>query len=470
VIHESFTTLATAAHGKILRGKPDLVINGHFTDTREPVRGGLYVALRGERFDGNMFAREAVEQYGAAAVLVDREQAANELPDYVSTILVDDAREGYLGIAAVHRQRLTNCLWLGVTGSVGKSTTKEMLAHVLAISKPRRRVHKAKGSFNNAVGLAKTILETDVDVGAAVLELGTNHPGEIAQLASVARPQIAVITRAAESHLEAFETVENVAREKAAILKFQEFDDTAVLNADDQYFDLWQREAPGRVICFGLAENADVRATKIILDGSSCARFVVSYKPTGEIAVCALRVPGVHQVSNALAAIGAALAANVSLEEAAASIGTFAGIERRFTIHYAGGVTVIDDAYNANPASFSAALSTLAALRAQSRYVVAGGMLELGAQSEARHRDIGAALAQLNLSGLLVVGELAAAIGTGAQAAGMLSSRVSYCATPEDAAVALGGILRAGDAVLVKGSHGIQLERCIKPLLKKLGR
>ncbi|HLX64929.1 MAG TPA: UDP-N-acetylmuramoyl-tripeptide--D-alanyl-D-alanine ligase [Planctomycetota bacterium] len=466
MIQESFTSLAHAARGKILHGKPDLLIRGHFTDTRAPVRGGLYVALRGDNFDGNRFAREAVERHGAAAVLVDSEEAAKELPENASAILVDDSREAFLSIAAVHREKLSSCLWIGVTGSVGKSTTKEILAHILSVAKPARRVHKAKGSFNNAVGLSKTILEIPTDASVAVLEIGTNHPGEIAQLSAAARPQIAVITCAAESHLEAFDTIENVAREKAAILKFQEASDTAVLNADDPFFELWQQAAFGSVLSFGLSERADIRATNIKIDDYGCARFDLAYKPAKTSVVCKLHMPGAHQVSNVLAAIGAALAAGVRLDNAAAAAETFEGVERRFAIHRAGGVTLIDDAYNANPASFRAALATLATLSAKRRFVVAGGMLELGAQSEAQHRELGASLARMNLAGLTVVGELAATIGKSAMSGGMHPFAINFLHTPEEAAITLAQILRRGDAVLIKGSHGIQLDHCVGRLLQ----
>ena len=450
----------------MLRGAPELLIRGHFTDTRSPVRGGLYVALRGERFDGNLFAREAIERHGAAAVLIDREQSLEGWPEYAGAILVEDARTAYLGIAAAHRRKLSNCLWLGVTGSVGKSTTKEMLAHILSAAKPARRVQKAQGSFNNAVGLSKTILETGAEFDAAVLELGTNHMGEIELLAEAARPQIAVITRAAESHLEAFGTVENVAHEKGAILKFQTANDTAVLNADDTFFELWKNSAKGRVLSFGLRETADVRATQIAVDEMGRARFCVTF--AGSAATCALQVSGVHQVSNALAAIAASLAAGVSLEEAASLAGTFEGIARRFAVYRHNGVTLIDDAYNANPASFKAALDTLMTLSAQRRFVVAGGMLELGEQSAARHGELGAVLAQLNLNGLVLVGDLAKAIGESAIQNGLNSSCVSFHQNPEEAAATLAPLLRPGDAVLFKGSHGINLDRSVAALLKQL--
>ena len=466
MIQESFATLAASANGKVLRGGPELQITGHFTDTRSPVRGGLYVALRGERFDGNAFAREAVERHGAAAVLVDREHALDRLPEYAGAILVDDARAAYLALAAAQRQKLSHCLWFGVTGSVGKSTTKDMLWHILNSAKPGQKIHKAQGSFNNEVGLSKTILETSADTQAAVLELGTNHPGEIETLTRVARPDIAVITRAAESHLEAFGSVENIAREKGCILKFQTANDIAILNADDAHFELWKGMAQGRVIAFGVRNAADVRASKIEIDEMGRARFRIDYR--GSSVTCTLRVPGTHQVSNALAAIAAVMPAGVSLERAAELAGTFEGTARRFSVHRAAGVTLIDDAYNANPASFKAALETLSTLSATRRFVVAGGMLELGEQSDMQHRELGAALARLDLSCLAIVGQLAQSIGAAAVENGHDPFAMNVHGTPEEAAETMLRMLRPGDAVLVKGSHGINLDRCVNTLLKKL--
>jgi len=466
VIQETFETLATSANGKLLRGGKELVVKGHFTDTRSPVPGGLYVALRGERFDGNLFAREAVERFGASAVLVDRETALEGIPEYAGAILVDDARAAYLNLAAAHRTKLSTCLWLGVTGSVGKSTTKDMLSHILCAALPSHKIHKAPGSFNNEIGLSKTILETPPDAGASVLELGTNHPGEIEALTLTARPNIAVITCAAESHLEAFGTVENVAKEKAAILKFQTQSDTAILNADDTHFEFWKGLSKARVMSFGLSPAADVRATNVQIDDMGLPRFCVEF--AGSFAHCSLRVPGLHQVSNALAAIGAALAAGVSLEEAAVFVGTFEGTARRFSVHRAGGVTLIDDAYNANPASFKAALKTLQTLQANRRFVIAGGMLELGEQSEQQHQELGASIAQLDLNNLTVVGQLACKIGVSAIKNGHDAFALNEFETPEEAAFVLGRMLRPGDAVLIKGSHGIQLERSVDALLKIL--
>lgn len=463
MICERLDFLAAAAGGQLVHGRPDMLVKGLFTDTRLPVRGALFVALRGERFDGNTYARTAVKTHGAAAVLVDDPEALHGLPDDTGAILVSDSRAGYLGIAAAHRRKLARVRWFGVTGSVGKSTTKEMLSHILA-SCTKWDSHKAKGSFNNAVGLSHTILGVSAAHDAAVLELGSNHPGEIRQLAAVARPTIALITCAAASHLEAFGTVDNVALEKGEILLFQGPDDTAVLNADSPYLNLWRAMARGNVITFGAGNDANVRAKGVRVNGDATVDFLVRYGDA--IADCNLCVPGTHLVANALAAIAAAAAAGIPLGKAAHALSTFQGVARRLNVASIHGVTLIDDTYNANPPSFAAALETLKALAVERKFVVAGDMLELGPQAEELHRELGRDLADCSLCGLITVGELASIAGSSAVGHGLPNALWTHCATPEAAAHALRQWLSPGDAVLVKGSHGIHLERCCELLMK----
>ncbi len=457
MISERLEVLASAAGGKLVNGKPDLLIKGLFSDTRTPLAGGMFVALRGDNFDGNRFAREAIEKHGAAAVLFDQPDAAKDLPKNAGAILVGDTREGYLGIASAHRRKLSSKLWFGITGSVGKSTTKEMLAHILE-SGAGLRIHKAKGSFNNAVGLSHTILGMSETQQAAVLELGTNHPGEIRQLAAVAKPNVAVITCAAESHLEAFRTVENVAHEKGEILSFQEVHDVAVLNADSAYLPLWKKMARGKIVTFGLHDEAIVRAKYARVNEAGCAAFMV--RCGDEIADCVLRVPGLHQVSNALAAIAAAMAGGMTLASAARAMNLFEGVARRFAVRTKNGITFIDDAYNANPASFAAALETLKAMHATRRFVVAGDMLELGEESGKQHLELGRRIAECNVRGLITVGELAAVAGAAAVGHGLPRANWMPCANPDLAGAALKPILREGDVVLIKGSHSMHLEKC----------
>jgi len=454
-------TIATAAGGRLLCGTPEMPIKGLFSDTRFPLRGGLFVALRGDNFDGNKFVREAIEKGGAAAVMIDSADAAKTLPKGAGAILVDDSRSGLLGIAARHRQTLNSALWFGVTGSVGKSSTKEMLAHILEHA-GRLNVHKAKASFNNAIGLSQTILGARAEHHAVVLEIGTNHRGEIRQLAFAAQPNVAVVTCAAESHLEAFRTVRNVALEKADILAFQKENDIAILNADDAHFELFQSMSRSRVITFGKSDAADVRAKHVRVNAHGCGEFMVRFGD--QVAECHLQIAGVHQVGNALAAMAAANAAGVSIDAAARALSAFRGLSRRFAITESRGITFIDDSYNANPASFSAALETLKTFTGRRKFIVAGDMLELGIKAADYHKELGCKLAECEPAAVVTVGPLAALAGA---AASEHSSAMKWtaCANPDEAAKALKPQLRDGDVVLVKGSHGMQLEKCLTALL-----
>jgi UDP-N-acetylmuramoyl-tripeptide--D-alanyl-D-alanine ligase len=288
--------------------------------------------------------------------------------------------------------------------------------------------------------------------------LGANHPGEIRQLAAVARPDIAVITCAAACHLEAFGAVENIAREKGEILSFQKHEDIAVLNADSPYIALWRKMAKGKVISFGTGRQAAIRIADLRLDRAACARFAVCHDSAS--LSCELGVPGIHQAGNALAALAAALAAGVPLDKAVESLATFEGMARRFSVSTVREFTLIDDAYNACPASFAAALETLQAMPVERRYVIAGDMLELGPGAEAYHRELGAHLAACGLAGLITVGKLAHAAAEAAISHGLPKAHWTACSNPQAAAEALRPQLRAGDAVLVKGSHGMHLEEC----------
>ena len=461
MIVETLANLAQAAGGKIVAGNPQALVRGAFSDTRVSMPGGLFVALRGERFDGNVFAGDAVAKCGASAVLLDRPEFAAGLPANVGVIVVPDSREGFLGIARQHRQKLAGALWFGITGSVGKSSTKEMLAHILKES-AGWHVHKAKASFNNSVGLSLTVAGATEDHEAVVLELGTNHPGEIKPLASVARPDIALITCAGESHLEAFGTVADVAREKAQILAYQSSQDVTILNVDDPHFSYWRAVSAGKVATFGRSERADVQGRHLRLNEQGCAEFMV--RCGSALAECSLRVLGVHQMMNALSAIAAAQAAGIKLADAARALNSFEGVARRLALKDAHGITLIDDAYNANPVSFAAALETLNKMKAPRKFLVAGDMLELGAEAPRYHQDLGRLIAGSELTAVVTVGPLASLAGAAAVKARSSALDWVPCQTPEEAAAALKSALKPGDVVLLKGSHGVHLETCVELL------
>lgn len=463
MLNATLETIARAANATLLRGKPETSISGTFTDTRAPLKGALFIAIRGENFNGNQFAAKAAA-LGAAAVLVDDSDVLDSVPHSTAVLWVPNTREAYLALAAQHRAEMKDTTVFGITGSVGKSTTKEMLAHVLS-SGANWNVHKAKGSFNNEIGLSHTILHANAKHRAAVLELGTNNPGEIGRLADVARPDIAILTCAAESHLEAFKTVENVAREKAQIFAYQTAQNVSILNADSPFFEYWRGNTRGRIFSFGCSETADLRARQVVLEADGCARFLLRFK--NDLVECRLKVAGAHQVPNALGVAAGALAAGLSLRAIAQSLSTFEGIERRFNVSRSQGVTLIDDAYNANPASFRAALDTLQAMNqngGQRLFVIAGDMLELGESADAQHRELGRRLANCSLDGLVTVGDLAHRAGLSAIESGLPRVCWNHCYSPEEAALSLRPALREGDVVLVKGSHSVNLDRCCRLL------
>ena len=461
----SLEAVAVATGGVLIQGDGALPLRGVFTDTRAAFPGGLFVALKGERFDGHNFLLAARRQ-GAAAALVSRLDTVAGLDGDTAcgVVLAPDTRQAYLRLGAAYRLKLDHVRWFGITGSAGKTTVKEMLAQILACG-AGWKVHRALRSFNNEIGLPATILAADPTHRAVVLELGTNHPGEIAQLASVARPHIAILTNAGPSHLEAFHTVSGVAEEKAHILDHQGPGDAAVLNADDPHFEFWAKRAKGRVLSFGLRPNADVRAEAFEERPGKGAHFYLCVGTRAE--EIQLHVPGRHNVRNALAAAAAALAARVTPDAVVAGLGGYRGTERRFQVLDLNGVRVVDDAYNASPLSFRAALDALKDFAGCRILIVAGDMLELGENAARFHDELGEWFAQTAPHALFTVGALAGRAGNAAVRAGLCPEAWMPCRTPEEAAERLRPHLTPGDVVLVKGSHAMQLERCVSRLAER---
>lgn len=461
----SLESIAAATGGVVFQGHPTLPVRGVFTDTREPVPGGLFVALRGERYDGHRFVGPA-RQAGAAAVMISRMDALKALDGDAGcgAVLAPNTRQAYLALGAAHRLKLDHVRWFAVTASAGKTSVKEMLAQILSCG-AGWKVHRAPRSFNNEIGVPATILAADPTHRAVVLELGTNHPGEIALLAGVARPHVAILGNAGPVHLEAFGSVAGVAEEKSHILDCQGPGDVAVLNADDPCYDLWAGRSKGRIVSFGCGPSGDVRGEALEERPGRGAHFIMC---TGSRAVeVQLAVPGPHNVRNALAAAAAALGAHVSLEAVVAGLTAYRGMKRRFEVLEANGVRIIDDAFNANPLSFHAALVALKTFAGRRLFVVAGDMLELGEQAEKLHEELGRWLARIAPQAVLTVGGLAARAGEAAVREGLTSSAWASCGTPEEAAERLRPHLAPGDVVLVKGSHAMQMERCVALLAER---
>ena len=458
---DSLNAVASATGGVLLQGNGTQPVRGVFTDTRQPVRGGLFLALKGDRFDGHDFL-VAARAGGAAGILVSQMESLSTMEmGECGVILVPDTRQAYLDLARAYRLKLDHVRWFGITGSAGKTSVKGMLAHILRCG-AGWKVHCAEKSFNNDVGLPATVLGADVTHRAVVLELGTNHPGEIARLADAARPHVAVLNNAGPSHLEAFGTVTRVAEEKGHIFDHLGAGDCAVLNADDAHFEFWRAQLKGRVLTFGLRRDADVRAEAIDERPGVGVHFYLCIGTRAE--EIQLRVPGRHNVRNALAAAAAARAAYAPVEAIRDGLCGYKGTERRFCAQDVKGVLLIDDAYNASPLSFRAALETLQEFAGHRIFVIAGDMLELGERAVTYHEELGRWLAKTAPHGLFTVGELAGNAGRVAVAMGLAADAWSSCSTPEEAAERLRPQLQPGDVVLVKGSNGMKLNRCVKRL------
>jgi UDP-N-acetylmuramoyl-tripeptide--D-alanyl-D-alanine ligase len=421
---------------------------GVVTDSRAVRDGVLFVALAGERFDAHDFAAEAAAG-GAAALVVSRPVEAP-----VPRLLVPDTLQALQALARHHRERFDIPV-VGLTGSNGKTTTKEMIAAVLA---PLGPVHKTTGNLNNHIGVPLTLLGLEDRHRAAVIEMGMNHEGEIRHLAGLARPTTAVITNAGRAHLEGLGSREAVVRAKSEIAERLGAADTLVLFGDDPLLADTNRARPCRKLTFGFGPSTGLSATNVVELGLAGSEF----DATGFGRV-RLVIPGRHNILNALAALAVAKGLGVDPREAAAALGRVAPFAGRMEVKRFGRITVIDDSYNANPDSMRAALDLLRETSGVERRVaVLGEMLELGRASGALHREIGAAAAFVDR--LFLIGPTADDTAQAAREAGADSGRVVVAPDIDTLLSAVTAFVADGDLVLVKGSRGMALERVVKAL------
>jgi UDP-N-acetylmuramoyl-tripeptide--D-alanyl-D-alanine ligase len=432
------------------------------TDTRTLEPGDLFVALSGENFDGEAFVAAAVAK-GAAGLLVSRVPAPAPA---VPVVLVDDTQRALGDLAAWRRRQLPNLRVLAITGSSGKTTVKEMTAAILARKFP---LLKTTGNFNNLVGLPLTLLQVQAEHRLAVLELGMNRPGEIARLTEIAAPDFACINNIQGAHLLGLDDINGVARAKGELFAGLAPTATMLVNLDDPLVRALAKGHGQKQITFGLDRRALVRATYIRLEGETGIAFTL--KIGREQLRVRLNCVGRHNVGNALAAAAFAHAVGLGLEDIRQGLAEFTPYDKRMQIErLPEGVRVINDTYNANPASMLAALETVQGLRRRQRAVaVLGDMLELGRESVEAHRKIGAAVARLGFSQLLAVGAFAGEMVTAARAAGMGADQCRACGEKEEIIGQLkawlkNGGLAAGDWVLVKGSRGMKMETVIAGL------
>ena len=448
--------LAAATGGRILARSTSRVL-GAAVDSREVAAGNLFVALPGERTDGHRFLPEAITR-GATALLVS--QAPDEAvwrDGRVTVIEVPDTLRGLQAIAAAWRLRF-DPLVVAVTGSIAKTSTKEAIATVLA---SELVTLKNEGNQNNEVGLPLTVLRLRPDHQAAVLEMGMYVGGEIAHLARIGRPEIGVVTAVQPVHLSRIGTIEAVEKAKGELVEALPPDGVAVLNADDERVRRMADRTQARVVTYGFAPDAAVRAEDVESAGPDGMRFSL-VADTGRRPV-SIPTLGRLAVHNALAGAAVGLASGIAPERVAAALATGWSAPHRAALIRAGDITIVDDSYNASPGSVLAALELLAGMPGR-RLAVLGEMLELGDEHEAGHERVGvAAAAHVDL--LIVVGEGAAGIARGAREAGLAADRIVEAADRAAALVELDRRLLPGDVVLVKASRGIELDLLVEALV-----
>ncbi len=442
------THVATAASA--VRPREEIA-QGYSIDSRTIGPGELFFAVKGERLDGHDYVNAALEK-GAAAAVVRKDQL-HRYSDKTRLLAVDDTLAALQTLATATR-RLWGKPLVGVTGSAGKTTTKEAVAHVLAA---RFRVLKSEGNFNNHFGLPLMLLKLEPEHDVAVIEMGMSHAGEIRALANIARPEIGVVTNVAPVHLEFFDSLAGIARAKYELIESLPASGTAVLNADDEYVSQFGRNFKGRVVTYGTRAIADVRAENIQTRGAEGSEFDVVMASGREHA--RLPLVGEHNILNALAAVAVGLARGLNPSEAVAALATVTPPDKRGEVLQLGNITVINDCYNSNPKALHAMVDALAAMKAGRRIVVAGEMLELGPAGEQMHRAAGEHIAGKKIDVLVGVRGLAQAMVEGARQAG---ADAKFVATPEEAGEWLAKEARDGDVVLLKASRGVKLEKALE--------
>ncbi len=449
----SFEKITHWSGGKLATGDPRGTVTTICTDSRALKAGDLFVALRGEKFDAHSFVAEAAKR-GAAGAMVEEFPA--ELPPGFAVILVADTLRALQQLSANYRRTLPLQV-VGLTGSNGKTSTKDLAAATLG---ENFQVTKTEGNFNNHIGVPLTLLRARSGDQIGIFEMGMNHPGEIAPLAAMAAPEVGIITNIGMAHIEFMGSREAIAEEKGALAEALPPSGTLILSAHDDFCDVLAARTKADVVLAGIGKGevfaSDLRAH---LSGT---KFVLH--ADGRSAEAELTVPGEHMVRNAVLAVAAARVFGLSLEECAAGLTKLRLTKGRLEQKVIRGIQVIDDTYNANPDSVTAALRTLASMPAAGRRIaVLGRMGELGAEAERGHRLVGEVAAQAHLDCVIGVGAEAQWITEAAWRGGV--EKVVRVETTEEATKALRDLARAGDLVLIKGSRSSRMERIVEGLL-----
>ena len=459
--------IVSAMGGIVLAGSIRTRVRRICTDSRVARQGDLFIALQGDTFDGHQFVKdvlgrgvtgmvvtESMGKKALSAISATRQPRTGAVPFVVG---VADTTRAYQDLATFHRQRFQIPV-IAITGSNGKTTTKEMVAGVL---RERWTVLKTEGNFNNRVGVPHTLLRLTKRHRVAVVEMGVDAEDQTTRLCNIVKPTLGVITNIGPDHLQSFGSLEGSAHAKAELLACLPHDGTVVLNADDHFYGFLKQQTHCQAMSFGMNARSHIRASDIYAHGRQTT-FRVHRRGRIQSNHMALHVHGHHNVSNALAAVAIGQALGVSMAKIAAGLARFRPVAMRSQITSMHGLTIIEDCYNANPASMKAAVTLLKELgKGTQTIAVLGDMSELGQYARAMHRDVGVYVAAQFVSSLIVCGALGKEIARGAKSRGMAASSIFQTATPSQATRVLQENALPGDVVLLKASRGMQLERVL---------
>jgi len=444
-----------ATNGKLISGNTDTVFKGVCTDSRKINEGDLFIPIVGSNFDGHDFINAAL-QGGALGTVTDREIS---IAGDVVVIKVENTTKALGDIAAYYRQKF-HIPFVGITGSVGKTSTKDMIASVL---EQEFNVLKTEGNFNNEIGLPLTLFKLESSHEAGVIEMGMSNFGEISRLSLISRPDIAVITNIGMSHIEKLGSRQNILKAKMEILEGLNKNGLVILNGDDNLLYGLKGLLPFRTVFYGMEEGLDYQAYNIETAGEKGTRFRITIG-NDDYGVF-IPVPGVHNVYNALAAIAVGIELKIPVNKIIKGIEAFVPGKMRLNIISSNGMKIINDAYNASPHSMKAAIDVLKEIAGTSRSIaVLGDMLEMGDWALGAHVEVGEYAFLSNIDYIITVGENAKNIAHGSIKAGMQPDRVFSFKNNKESIAFLKGFVKAGDTILVKGSRGMKMEEIAESL------
>ena len=459
--------ILTATGGRLLQEGVSAAFAEVVTDSRAVSKGAVFVALKGERFDAHEFLSQAVRR--GARCLVVHKHPGPRVPDHVTVVKVPDTLRA-LGALGRYRREMMAPKVLAITGSNGKTTTKEMVAAILERASLdgkslKGRILKTRGNYNNLVGVPLTLLDLSGKEKVAVLELGTNHPGEICHLTKMVDPDMGLITAVAPAHLEGLKSLAGVAREKGSLFTAMRRDGIAVINTDDPWVRRLGNNFSGRRVTYG--RHGQVRAEQVKMRGASGTSFILKVASARQRV--RLRLPGAHNLSNALGAAAMAYGLGVGLKSIARGLKAVSPLPMRMELTRWQDCGVINDAYNANPASMDAALASLAEVGGKKQKVaILGDMLELGRKTRQCHFELGKKAARYGIDRLYLLGPNAPHVQRGALAGGLRAEQVIIGPSHEEIARLVAAAISKGDWLLLKGSRGMKMENVLAAL-KSIG-